>query len=329
MFCWHESFLEEVVELWDEFKNSFMVDSLNINEQPFLLSSFFQRGNAAIWNKRLYESGCRYVGDLMSQEGQIMAYEDLTATFRIDIPRLEFLGIIRAIKKTYSGQMPARSVGPTMQPALECALMPTSGCGHYYRTLITGRYGSERPQLKSEIKWNIELGNTFDWCQLYKRAHISIKDTALVWFQDKILHRILTTNTFVAKFTSSTELCTFCDDERETLLHLFVTCPKVRIVWEHVECRIEDKLGIKVMLGKADIIVGLDDRYQMSLEDMNGVQRLILLAKYYIYRTKAAKGLLSSVSLNNYCRCHTYAEWRYKQTDKERKQYEVHRKLCE
>jgi len=51
------------------------------------------------------------------------------------------------------------------------------------------------------------------------------KDTKLQNVQFKLLHRILPVNSFLYKCgLQETELCTFCTETKENMLHLFWNC---------------------------------------------------------------------------------------------------------
>ena len=58
------------------------------------------------------------------------------------------------------------------------------------------------------------------------------KDTKLQNFQFKLLKRILPVNSFLYKCgLKETELCTFCMETKENLLHLFWNCNLVKQFW--------------------------------------------------------------------------------------------------
>ena len=62
------------------------------------------------------------------------------------------------------------------------------------------------------------------------------KDSKLLWFQYRINHRILTTNTFLKKINISDDpLCSFCHDENETLEHLFWHCSNTQNLLRHLK----------------------------------------------------------------------------------------------
>ena len=70
------------------------------------------------------------------------------------------------------------------------------------------------------------------------------RNTTLIWFQDRIVHRILTTNTFASKFMEVCDLCTSCRRERETIEHLMETCVDVDGIWKSIKEMIRKRLNV-------------------------------------------------------------------------------------
>ena len=323
-------FWEEVFRTWDSFKKCFEVDSENVRLQPLFLSSYFKRNREVLWNKSLYEAGCTSVGDLLTLQGNVMTVEELKRAYGIQIQLLEHMGMVRSIRSTCSGPMPLRVVGPILQPALSVVLGNVSGCGLFYKKLLELRRGESRSVLRSQIKWNANLQIETDWKVVYKRHLSCTKNTALLWFQDRILHRILTTNVFVSKFTDTSPMCTFCYRERETLLHLFVECEKVQSIWRCIKNLIRDRTRCNVELNKLEIILGINESSTHLDKYVAPIQRVILLGKYYIYRTKAARGRLTISGMHHFFQFITNAEFCTRElcSEVEKERVLLHIELC-
>ena len=88
------------------------------------------------------------------------------------------------------------------------------------------------------VKWEQELdiienieNNNFT-VKYITNAFQYTNDTTLRWFQYRISHRILATNEYLFKIKiKDSKLCTFCNIEPESLIHLFVECEHVENVW--------------------------------------------------------------------------------------------------
>ena len=72
-----------------------------------------------------------------------------------------------------------------------------------------------------------------DWKTVYRAPFLFTKITKLIVFQFKLLHRRLATNIFLTKINlKDNEQCTFCQNDRETLIHLFWTCDVSSLFWQ-------------------------------------------------------------------------------------------------
>ena len=91
---------------------------------------------------------------------------------------------------------------------------------------------------KQQTRWNEELNlsiSTDDWSTIYKCNYDVTPKTKLRSFQIKLNLRAVVTNIVLLGLEiTTTDKCTFCDAEKETLLHLFCTCVKVASFWENV-----------------------------------------------------------------------------------------------
>ncbi len=90
------------------------------------------------------------------------------------------------------------------------------------------------PSSESFFKNNFDIENK-DFSQIYSIPFNATIYTKLRAFQFKINHNILYTNEKLHRIKiSESPLCTFCNNETETLEHLFVDCDVVANVWQEV-----------------------------------------------------------------------------------------------
>ena len=89
-------------------------------------------------------------------------------------------------------------------------------------------------------------------------------DTTLRCFQYRISHRILATNGYLFKIKiKDSKLCTFCNIEPESSIHLFVECEHVENVWHMLENWILDTCGFLLNYNKTEILFGkIGKKYQ-------------------------------------------------------------------
>ena len=76
------------------------------------------------------------------------------------------------------------------------------------------------------------MGKAVDWEFVYPLSNDCTLDNILKMFQYKLLHRTIPTNTFLHKCKLvETELCAFCGETKETILHLFCDSNIVNNIW--------------------------------------------------------------------------------------------------
>ena len=91
-------------------------------------------------------------------------------------------------------------------------------------------------------------------------------------------------------------VCSFCEEEPETIEHLLWECHKVSDLWHKLNNWIFEMTYIEIPLNLQIVIFG----YFKNL-DLNFVKnKVILLTKFYIYKTKMNGGLVNFNALKSY-----------------------------
>ena len=112
-------------------------------------------------------------------------------------------------------------------------------------------------------------------------------DTKLRWFQYRVTHNILPTNVWLKKIgITDNDLCTFCQDEKETITHLFVECNKVNDFWQQVQ----NKWSIMSNLDMFSKCYGVMDS---DNENFMVINHIIFMVKRYIYKCRVDHANLS------------------------------------
>lgn len=133
------------------------------------------------------------------------------------------------------------------------------------------------------------------WKHIYCLPFQVTKNTKLQWLHIRIIHRILTTNSFLFKVNLvSSPLCTFCNSERETLIHTIWDCREVQQLVQSLE-NLLDSLFIPFHFNKQSFIVGLQTHNPINRIDND----IILLIKIYIYNTRCYHKALNVNALVN------------------------------
>ena len=106
--------------------------------------------------------------------------------------------------------------------------------------------------IKSQQKWEEKLHKNFSkeiWKDINVRSAKLTDDTSIRTFQYKINNRILYTNDMLMKFKiKETELCTFCNETKETILHHLFECIHVKNIWIKLASNVRGNLNININL---------------------------------------------------------------------------------
>ena len=149
---------------------------------------------------------------------------------------------------------------------------------------IYNMINTNRIEGKYKLKWNVDLNLNIDdltWKNVFKQIFQSGYDNTLIWFQYRLIHRILGTNVLLSKTMISTSAtCRLCNSELESLMHLFVECNSVTGLWRSVETWINIRLNKSIRFSKNTIILGYlnKDNYYIPLN------MIIAVTKKYIFK---------------------------------------------
>ena len=95
--------------------------------------------------------------------------------------------------------------------------------------------------------------------QIYKMPFCATKDIQLSMFQVEILHHILPTNATLYKFGIKEHLrCNLCH-EKQTITHLFVTCPNTQLFWIHFTDWWYETNNNEITLSEVQTLYGITD----------------------------------------------------------------------
>ena len=183
----------------------------------------------ATWSK----AGILFIYDLFNCKGQFMNQKEIEDTYHIKINYLQFLGIKRLIVSKFGNLI----ISGCEKPELPCfpfhiktLLDDKKGCRNIYDILNNSKLNT----WKSQKRWKNEniMYNSKEWKAIYASPHTCTMDTKIVYFQYKVINRIVATNELLCKMgIKSNPLCSFGDGQVESIRHLFCSCPVVKQIW--------------------------------------------------------------------------------------------------
>ena len=243
-----------------------------------------------------YSKGVISVSDLLSSDGQIISIQDLKSGYNIKTNFLEYHRVTSNLQVYLSKlqSFPAFHVKPTFHSQIYTLTKSKRGSKDFYSIFQTNCIENETKSYYSfwenslKTKINKEM-----WLQTYKNCFKTIHDNEIKWFQYRILHRILGTKEYLFKIKYKNDnVCVFCKQNVETIMHLFVDCNVVKNFWSEIKRNVSLYLGLELALTPQDIILGV-------LKATTTTTNIIYLtAKAYIFQTARSNGILI---FQNYC----------------------------
>ena len=203
---------------------------------PLFYNHNFLSGGNGIFIKHLYDRGIRFVGDIMIDFVSFVTLPYLETIVGCKINFLQYEILKRRVKCFISSNnMNLNTFYYNVQPCINTFLTPVIlknnrdiyDIKKYTYNIFNAKF-AEKPTCQT--KWNTFFSlNELDWEYIYSLPFKYSKDSYLQWFQTRIVHRILGTNSLLYKMNIKNDnLCTFCKMEEETLIHLFWNCYKIQ-----------------------------------------------------------------------------------------------------
>ena len=127
---------------------------------------------------------------------------------------------------------------------------------------------------------------SFTWKDVYNLPCIVTINTRLRVFQYKVLNNALCLNKHLYIFKlSDTKLCSFCNQEDETVINLFANCSKSKTLWNSLKEFFKDTINLPSLTPQSAIFGFLQTNQELFLI----INYLLLLFKHYSYVSRCSK----------------------------------------
>ena len=237
-FC-GQCFLELVSKkctnnFWAETFNTLskLIEKLSVKkerifEYPLFFNPDIVVGFESTFIKSWFKAGINCIGDLVTINNTIMEYNEFKANYHVKSDYLTYQGIKtslqKALKKYHVKQQELKQTPkPFFPPYLKALLNDSKGCKSVYTCLNNN---NEIPTCIK--KWDEILSTKFtedDWEAIFLLPFSVTSDINIRWFQFRLIHRILGTNSYLYKINYvENSICTFCKQFPETIEHIFWT----------------------------------------------------------------------------------------------------------
>ena len=228
----------DVFKSWIDFLKRYNVvhGVFDFLTQPIWFNPNITIGGHSVFMKSLFEKGIWNINDLLNEQDNFFSYEELREMFNLNINFLEYNGLVAAIKRyKYTFALPEifkRLFTPIWPPNIKILLKDKKGCKIFYKFLI-----KNQETITAKTKWDLEFGpiESVTLRNIFGLPYTITSSTSMRWLQVRILHRILSTNTFLYKINlTDTNKCSFCNNNPERLTHLFWHCNVINTFWNDI-----------------------------------------------------------------------------------------------
>ena len=248
---------------------------------PVWYNSYIKINNKSVFFKDWYEKGIKYIDDFLDEDGKLLKKDKFSEKYSISVNIMQYNSICSAISKylrtlTFDSSSYEQLTRPSIPFYFNFFFsnMKPSKC--IYNLLSNS---TESPTCF--VKWKNELPFVPD--KKIKDAFITCfkitLDSSIQWLQFRILHRILATNSYLKKIKiKNCDLCTLCNSEPETIIHIFLQCPHVMPIWTSLSLHIFNTTSKRIGFNIENIIFGEEFNRRNIV-----VNFIILNAKQYFY----------------------------------------------
>lgn len=236
-------FWKDLLQGWKKFMRSFKIDSLTeMLYSPIWFNSNLHRGGN-LFIRNWHERGVRSIIDFYNHNGELYTFDEFKVTYNVQGTFLDYQSIARKIPNEWKVMI-------NNHKNEYINIRYNVPCNTYVSTLLKGKKGCRkiykilnRDENNSQDKWFPELGRIpiEEWRKYNKILH-ELKGVKLKDFQFKLNNKILASKSFLFRINKiDNNLCSYCGNNPETLMHLFIDCQKVNEFWHSLRiCKDKD-----------------------------------------------------------------------------------------
>ena len=237
--------------------------------------------------KKWDDKGLRFIGDLYNPDrGVIYTRRELEVVYGIKMTFLCYASLIRSLPQNIREKINAVWIKrPNIPYKINLVLNHNKFSRYAYNTFVTKvAENNVQSNQRLETKWITDIGKYVEGTSTTVASATS--STFLIYFHFKIVNRIYATNKYLFNINvSQSSACSFCDDNVETIFHLFWVCPKTQIFIKEILSHLKEEFNVNIRVNASKWFL---------LTEMSSIEVLIVtLIKASIHKSRMSKSQLS------------------------------------
>ena len=286
------SLLTDIICSWAKFNFFSPTSKQQILDQVIWLNSHIKENNKVLEMKKWIQKGIIYMSDIVVNN-ECMTCEQMIQKYGSIVNIIDYMRIKKAIPKEWFRIIKLNIEIETEKSGSQRVGNEKKCSKIVYESLVCK---IKRDNLEARLKWEERLLYeipTKKWLNLYKETKKLTLCTKLRFFQYRLMNNYLITNCRMSKWSKNVSpLCTFCQKEDETVIHLLCLCPMVKKLWEALKRWLYYFCFLPFAQSDYEILF---NQYKDSFPDMVNV--IILITKQYIYAQRCLNNKLNFNSL--------------------------------
>ena len=279
----------DVLKAYKELGNNIQIKTKEeLIGEPVFCNTNILIGGETIFYRSWVEKGVYKIGHFLKDGGQFLDLQTFSEKYRILVNFLTYSGCVNAIKN-YISKTDIDVAGEYLQEhgtstLFRCIMSVPKGARKFYNILVQDEH---EPNCCKNWEQRMMIQTT--WKNIFKKIK-KIKDTKLKWFQIRVVHRILGTNTMLQSMgLENSNSCSFCGRAKENILHLLWSCNFVQQFWTSFQNALVDKCPHATLFKFNEHLAIFGCDKSTVTDDV--LDLMILLAKTFIYKCRMNKEL--------------------------------------
>ena len=285
------NFWTEIFKDWCKLSYLPPKDAVGVRQQSLWYNSGICMKGSPVINAKWSKAGINHIKDICHENGEFLSFEEFKEKFghvNFTGDYLFFNGIVAAIPKEWKRWLKTKE--ETDWVHLYCEIKDMNKVSRVlYHKLLQNDDLLNRKVIKFNRLFDTNMDNELfrNYVLRINKFTICVK---LRSFQYRLIMSAIVTNIHLKHYgILDSNSCTFCNNEVETCIHLFYDCVKVKPIWIHI------KKEFKLTFEVSDLILNNIVDNPKHMENC-----IVLIAKYYIYKTRCLKEQISVMSCTNY-----------------------------